>query len=124
MGLISIGTFTPEMNPGQMTVIRAEKKTASVETYSGVAYFSWPASIVGKIIEMTWNWMSGDKFNDLDTIYAADNEVVFNPNDTRGLTFNVNILSLDGEYLMGGGGVSSTAIRTNVKLRLLIMSQV
>lgn len=124
MGLISIGTFTPEMNPGQMTVIRAEKKVSVVETYSSVAYFSWGTSIVGKVIEMTWNWMSGDKFNALDVLYAADAVVVFDPNDTRGLTFNVNILSLDGEYLMGGGGVSSTAIRTNVRLQLLIMSQV
>lgn len=119
----SIGTFTPKIGPGSMTIVRPEKKTAVVETYSSVAYFGWPASIVGKVIELTWNWMDGEDFNALDTLYAADAAVVFNPGDGLGKTYNVNILSLDGKYYKGTG-ITTASIRTDVVCRLLIMSQV
>jgi len=123
MAKITIGTFEPELNPGSMTIVRQEKKTAVIETYSSVAYFSWSASIVGKIIELAWNWMNGADFLALDTLYAADAVAVFNPGDGLGKTFNVNILSLDGTYYMGTG-VTTASIRTDVKVQLLIMSQV
>ena len=119
----SIGTFTPKIGPGSMTIVRPEKKTSVVETYSSVAYFGWPASIVGKIIELTWNWMDGADFAALDAIYATDAVVVFNPQISGGNTYNVNVLSLDAVYLKAVDNTTAS-IRTEVRCRLLIMSQV
>lgn len=123
MGTISISTWTPAIDPGSITVIRKDKRSAVVETYSGAAYFSWGSSIVGKQIILTWNWMPGDEFAALDALYEADVEVVFDPDDGTSRTFNVNLLGLDGDYLRGLDNTSAS-IRTNVTLTLCIMSQV
>jgi len=118
MANISIGGVTPADNPTSMTLVRPDKKNAVVETYSSVAYFSWGASIVGKIIELVWDFMSTSNFTSLDALFTADAVVVFNPQ--TGTTYNVNILSLDGEYFLG----VQDDLRKNVKMQLLIMSQV
>lgn len=121
MANISIGSFTPVLNPSEMTVIRADKPTAYKQTYSNVVYFAWPASVVGKVIEVRWNAMPGTDFAALDALYVADAVVVLNPNDGSGKTYNVNILSLDGKYHTGLGAATQ---RTNVVCQLLIMSEV
>lgn len=118
MGIISIGNFTPVRNPKEMTVIRPEKATAVKQTYSGVAYFAWPATIVGKEIEILWPLMTVSDFAALDALYAADDPVTLDPNDGSGKTYTANLLALDGKYYI------RSLYRSDVRLRLLIMAEV
>lgn len=123
MANIVIGSVTLSRNPREMTLVKPEKASAHKQTYSGVAYFGWPATIVGKVIDLSWDIMNADEFTLLDIIYAADVPVVFNPQDGLGKTYNVNMLTLDGKYLLGLDN-AATSFREDVKMQLLIMSQV
>jgi len=121
MANIVIGSFTPAREPSDRPMIRPGKSAAAVETYSSVAYLSWGVSIVGEVIEIGWDYLSASDFDSLDAIYVTDAPVVFNPNDGSGKTYNVNIMSLDGKYHIG---VDDAFLRKEVKLTLLIMSEV
>ncbi|MHC1697784.1 MAG: hypothetical protein AB9919_06950 [Geobacteraceae bacterium] len=123
MGLISIGSWTPMANPSNIPLLRPKKPVATVETYSGAAYFSWPPLIAGQEYPLTWDFLPADEFVALDALYVADAVQVFNPNDGSGITYNVNLLDLEGEYHILRDNVATT-FRKNVKLTLLIMSQV
>ena len=113
-----LGTYTFARLPGGMTMIRAEKPIASVQTYSSVAAFTWDASIIGKRILLSWNAMPSAQFDSLDTIYQTGAVVVFNPTDYIGTaTYNVEVLSLNGEYWAG-----IAEHRINCEMELLIMS--
>lgn len=120
MANIVVGSFTPSNNPSNMPIVRPEKGAAVEKTYTGVGYFSWPATVVGKTLDLTWDFMLVSEFNSLDALYVADNVVVYNPNDGSGKTYNVNLLSLDAEYFLG----VDDNLYKNIKLQLLIMSQV
>lgn len=118
-----LGTYTFARQPSGMTLIQKDREVSYQKTYSNVALFSWGASYVGKIIEISWNIMATDQYASLQTIYEADAQVVFDPQDGSSKTFNVEALSLDGEYFIY---LSNTTghFRRNVKLKLLIMSEV
>lgn len=113
----SIGSCTPSLLPGAMTLIRPEKPNAVKQTYSSVAYFSWPATIIGKTIELNWNLLPAADFIALDGIYSADLPVVFDPLESNGYTYNVQIIALDGKYLL------QRQHRADVVAKLLILSQ-
>jgi len=123
MANIIIGSVTCRINPAEMTLVRPDKVTAIKQTYDGTAYFAWPANIVGKVIDIKWDFMDADEFAALDVLNVADDPVVFNPNDGLGLTFNVNIVALDGKYLLGLDNTENS-VRKDVTMTLLIMSQV
>lgn len=121
MGLISVGSLTFTRNPVKMTPVEKVRYNSFVLTYSSVAHFSWGASIVGKELELEWNLMENPEFTNLKTIYEADSSVVFNPNDGSGKTYNVELLNLNSVYYMGR---DASGRRLNVKLELLILSEV
>jgi hypothetical protein len=123
MANISIGGVTCRIQPADMTLVRPEKTTSIKKTYTGAVYFAWPASIIGKQIDVHWDFMDADEFASFDALYVTDAEVVFDPQDLSGNTFNVNIVSLDGKYLLGLD-TTSDSVRKDVKMTLLIMSQV
>lgn len=114
----SIGSCTPSLLPGAMTLIRPDKPSAIKQTYSSVAYFSWPATIIGKVIELNWNLLPVADFAALDALYVADAPVVFDPLESNGYTYNVELIALDGKYLL------QRQSRADVVLKLLILSQV
>lgn len=123
MANISIGGRTPKLNPAKMTLIEAFKPNAFKLTYTGIAYFAWPATVKGLPIELEWDQMAGDDYAAFRTMYATDVPIVFNPQDGSGRTFNVNMTQLTGDYLIGLGDTAES-VRENVKMTLLIMSQV
>jgi len=114
----AIGSFTPSILPGAMTLIRADKPNATVYTYNGAGYFSWPPTIIGKIIELSWNLLPAADFAALDVLYQADSPVVFDPDEGDGKTYNVELVNLDGVYYF------NRTMRTEVKLSLRIFSVV
>ena len=100
-------------------MIRGDKKTAMVETYSSVTLFSWGSTVVGKIIDLTWNMLQTTEFNALDTVQAEDTTFVWFPGfPDSTVSYKTNLLSLDGEYWISQ---ESTGYRQNVRAQLLIM---
>lgn len=120
MGLITLGSLTFTRNPGSMTPLEDVRFNAYVKTYSSVAHFSWGPDIVGKEIDLSWNYMENSEFSNLRTIYEADNEVILDPNDGSGKTFDVELINLNSTYFRGRG---VTAERVDIKLTLLVTEE-
>jgi len=122
-GLMTLGDVTFTYNPKiSFPVIKPKVINSVIETYSGIAYFSWGPQIVGQEIPLEWEWMPEAQFAAINTLYQADDEVVFNPNNSTN-TYNVRIKDFDGIYYVSKT-TGTDVIRKNVKLNLLIMSQV
>lgn len=119
-----LGTVTFTKNPGYMTIIRPDRFCSYVLTYSSVGFFSWGASIIGKVVELKWNVMPIAQYENIQNLWEADAEVVFDPKDGESLTYDVEILDFSGEYSIGvpATGGSGPLFRKNVTLKLLILS--
>lgn len=120
-------TYTFALLPGQITPIRSDKICAFQKTYSDVAYFSWGASIIGKPIYLSWNAMPAAMWAALDSLYAGDKSLVWNPSldGTAVTNYNVEMTQFDGEYFLGGYDTAlDTSWRQNVTMTLLITSAV
>ncbi len=125
MANISIGGTTLDSNPASCSIIKADKSCAVVPTYGGAAFFNWGTVLQGKEIELRWDYMKETDFAAFDAMMDADGTVVFDPQDGSGDTFNVWLLSLDGDYYMEiGDGDSTSVFRKNVVLVLVIESEV
>ena len=122
MANIEIGSVTLDHNPTKMTLVRQEKSCAAVQTYEGVAFFSWGASIIGREIDLEFSYVDSAVFDDLDDLYKADAPVVFDPQDGSSKTYNVEITRLDGEYHRTLD-FTSGHLRKNVRITLLILSE-
>ncbi|NPU84371.1 MAG: hypothetical protein HPY65_07765 [Syntrophaceae bacterium] len=118
----TLGTLTFAQNPDTMTLIKKDRDVAWVKTYTSVAIFTWGSSYEGKKLDLAWSYMETSEFDDLEDIQDADAQVVFDPQDDSGKTFNVEILALDGEYHLYLDD-DTGHYRKNVKLTLLIMSE-
>ena len=123
MSNMVLGGYTFVKQPGGMTFIQKDKPIGYVETYSSVAVFSWTPTYAGKVIELSWNIMTTSQYDSLLTLYTNNAAVVFDTQDGETLTFNVEILSLDGQYLIHLNDTTGH-YRINVKMQLLILSQV
>jgi hypothetical protein len=124
MSNMVLGTYTFPTNPSDATPVEMDRSTANVTTYESVGFFSWGASIIGKIIELTWTYMPADMYDSLKDLEIADATIVFDPQDGTGNTYNVEILSIYGKYCLGKLGYASTTLRKDVKVALLILSEV
>ena len=69
--------------------------------------------------------MKETDFAALDALMDADGTVVFDPQDGSSHTFNVWLISLDGDYFLEmGNGDSTSVFRRNVVLVMAIESEV
>ena len=123
MSNMILGSYTFVQDPIKMDVLGPDKFCSHVQTYSGVGYFSWGTTIVGKVVEMSWDYMRADEYDSLMTLYTADAPVVFDPQDGTGKTYNVEIENLSGRYYMFLE-TGDTKYRRDVTLKLLILSEV
>jgi len=114
------GTYTFFRNPSNMPIPKAQKSCAWAETLGGVAYCSWGTFIGGGVYPIKWPFMRSTMFATLDTIYKADESIVFNPEDGSGKTYNGEITYFNGDFHKGGLGVAANTFRINVEMRLLI----
>lgn len=125
MANISIGGTTLDSNPASCSIIKADKSCAVVHTYMGAAFFNWGTLLQGKELELRWDYMKETDFATLDAMMDADGSVVFDPQDGSSNTFNVWLISLDGDYFLEmGDGNSASVFRKNVVLVMVIESEV
>jgi hypothetical protein len=121
MAKMVLGSYTFEDNPTAVSdLMTPERKSAAVETYSSLAFFSWGASIVGKELELRWTQTSTAQYESMQALLEADAAVVLNPQDGEGKTYNVEVTALHGEYWLYLSG----DYRQNVTLSLLVLSEV
>ncbi|OPY15249.1 MAG: hypothetical protein A4E66_00168 [Syntrophus sp. PtaB.Bin001] len=124
MGNMVLGSYTYEDNPGNLPIIQKVLSIAYKQTYEGVVTFVFgSASYSGLLVSQEWEYMTTGQYDSMYAIYAAGEPVVFDPQDGKGKTFNVMMLTPEGEYhlyLESGTG----RYRKDVKFPLLIISEV
>lgn len=123
MNKMILGGVTFTYNPIiSFPILRPKKDTSVLKTLESVAYFSWPATIIGEIIPFDWEWMPSEQFDSLDALYVADNEITFDPTGGGGgPTYQVILKGLEGVYWLDIDTLQS--IRRDVVMELLIISQ-
>ena len=123
MANMILDSYTFVKQPGEMTMIEADKHASTLLTYSSAAFFSWGVTIVGKIISLRWGGMTTAQYDALQAKYAADaGEIVFDPQQGDSKTYNVEMLRLEGQYHLSL--LDSASYRIDVEMDLVIMSEV
>ena len=114
---------TPVRYPTRFTIPKSVRSNAYVQTYSSVAHFSWGFFIIGKEIQIGWDYLPSEDFDDLDLVFQQDEEIVWDP-DVPGLgkTFNVQILNFTGDYFESVL-TEAEVWRQNCQMTLLIMGE-
>jgi hypothetical protein len=117
-----LGGYTFTHNPHRMSdLLKAEVPNSLLVTYDSYAYFSWPATIVGKLVTLNWDLMSVEQYDALYTKYIADAIILFSPRQDA-LQFNVIIKSLKGVYFLNMA--DNSTYRKDVSMELIITSAV
>jgi len=118
---MTLGSYTFAINPNEpVPIITEERRGSSIKTLGGVAFYSWGTFIAGQEIVLPWSFMPTAQYGELLSLLTADAQVVWDPEN--GSTYNVEILSLNGEYHLSAG--AGAAYRKNVEMKLLIISEV
>jgi hypothetical protein len=118
---VKLGTLTLAWDPDKWTIPDARHVISDVDTYSSNVIFFYGEKIVGKQIELEWEWMSQAQFDALDVLFQADLPVVWDLEEALDpRAFTVEILSLDGELF--DVALWDQPYRANVKVSLLILS--
>jgi len=117
---MTLGGYTFTQNPCEpLPVITEERRAQAEKTLGGAEFFSWGSFIAGVELELYWTSMPTGQYGDLLTLLKADAKVVWNPEN--GSTYNVQILSLNGQYHLSAAAAATW--RKQVKLKLVIISQ-
>ena len=126
MSKMILGTYTFARNPrNPVPRIEPQLLKVAVDTYSDFATFSFPQAdpYCGIEIPYNWNIMDEDMYEALQTIFLADEEVIFQPQNGDSRQFNVEVMDLTpGDAFRVMDGI--TAKRLNVTLVLKIRSLV
>ena len=116
-----LGAYTFAINPNEpVAIITQERRGTSLKTLGGAAYISWGSFTAGQEVDLPWSFMPTAMYAELLALLVADAQLVWDPEN--GSTYNVEILSLSGEYHLSAS--AGAAYRKNVTLKLLIMSEV
>ena len=118
MTTMSLGTYTFALNPTDLTLLKPRRIIHPVETLGGVETLSFGVFYAGQRVTLRWNYMTSSQWASLVDLEDDDASKVFTPGD--GHTYNVQILSLNGEYYLETA--TSAAWRKNVELNLIIES--
>ena len=116
LGSVVFNTYTPD----DFTLPQARKVSASIDTYGGVAFFSWGLLTIGQTIELNWEVMDSTLFAALEALYATDATVLWKPQISATKGYNVEIIEFTGKLIAG----AENTYRRNVILRLLIVGEV
>lgn len=121
MANMKFGAHTIAWNPNSgFDIVRKRKPCASVDTYTGVAYFGWTPLLAGKEINLEWDYLDATEFDILDALYVTDDQIVWDLLGDGTECYNVIIKNLDATYFLK---YDDSYIRKDVKMTLLIMSE-
>lgn len=118
MTTMSLGNYTFTRNPSGMTVLKPRRVINPVETLGGLEILSFGIFYAGQRVIVKWNYCPVAVWLSLIDLEDDDASKVFTPGD--GHTYNVQILSLNGEYY--ADTAASATWRKNVELTLVIES--
>lgn len=116
LGSLTFNTYRPD----DFTIPTARRATAVLETYGGLAFFSWGIFTVGQKINITWDIMDATLFGQLDTLLQADSSVLWKPQINAAKGYTVEITNLSGKLVAG----AESPYRRDVVLELLIIAEV
>jgi hypothetical protein len=118
---VKLGSLTLAWNPDKWTIPDPAQVISEVDTYSSNVIFFYGEKIVGKQIDLEWEWMSQAQFDAIDVLFQADLPVVWDLEEVLDpRTFTVEILSLDGELF--DVALWDLPHRKNVKVSLLVLA--
>jgi hypothetical protein len=120
MAVMSLGIYTFAHNPSGMTLLKLRRVINPAETLGGVEFFSFGCFYAGQKVTVKWNYCPVATWAQLESLEATDVYQAFTPGD--GHVYNVQILSLNGEYLRDTD--TGQTWRKNVELVLMIESLV
>ena len=118
--MMTLGGYTFTLNPEKCDIPVKEKRSSTVKTLGGAAYFSWGTFIPGTVVKLKWSYMPTAMFSAIETKHNADAEIVFVPGS--GTSYNIEIQNLKGAWFIDQ--TAGAQFRRNVELELVIMSEV
>jgi hypothetical protein len=122
MANMSLGGHTFLSNPSKMTVLLKKKYAVEEVTYSSVAFYDWGRSWAGMPVTLNWDFMEATDFDTIEALQDIAGDLVFDPQDGKGKTFDVWFKFFDGEYHLDPRSASGV-FRTNVEMKLVIKEQ-
>jgi len=98
-GLQTLGNYKFYWDPDEMTMPYSEKIVAEEKTFGGSQIFEWEATIIGKEVNLKWDFMPLGMYNNLRRKYMRLGQTyTWDPQLTNGETFSVAITGLQGTY--------------------------
>lgn len=122
MANMVLGGHTFASNPSRMTVLVKDKLLAEVLTLESVAVFDWGRLWAGKPLTLEWDYMPATEFDTMEALQDTVGDMVFDPQDGKGKTYDVWIKSFDGQYFLS---LTSNAgdFRSGVEMVLIVKEQ-
>lgn len=123
---MKLGNYTFVWEPDAYTIPSAKKFSAHVPTHSGVAYFSWGVSIVGKEIELEWDWMSAEQFLEIKSLYEEDLQKIWDIGSANRLWYSdpVNDPFVTGKTIISDGGATGDISAVNTIHNNLVLTDI
>jgi len=118
---MTLGNYTFSRNPNKAGIVTPTRFTAKVMTYTGVAFFSWGASLIGKEIQLVWDKCENTQYDAMETIYVNDLPVLWKPQDNTGKQYQVQVTNLTGDLFMYLKAKNHWV--QNVSMNLLLLDQ-
>ena len=118
---MKLDTYTFAWTPDNWDPPIPRKRQASVLTMEGVGYFSWGTEIIGKEIDLEWNFVSLTQYDALEALYVADESVLWDLDVAGMQNYMVELVDLAGELPEVAG--YDQGYMHKVRLTLLILSQ-
>jgi hypothetical protein len=118
---VKLGAYVFPWTPDKWTIPDPVLKVGVTKTYSSSVVFDFGASVVGKEIELEWEWMSAVQFDALDALYQANLPVAWDTEKIGFPTFNVEIAELSGDLFEVLQYDEMFPHREKVKMTLLII---
>lgn len=98
---MTLGAYTMARNPNRVSALLTPvRHTATVQTYGGVAFFSWGHQLSGKKVSLEWNYCQIAQYNAMETLFLTDAPMLWNPMDGSRKKYEVEITSFDGQLFM------------------------
>lgn len=114
------GVVLPSLyTPIDCTYPRPERCTVVTPTYTGAAVFDGGGVLPGKVIDLKWTAMPKDLFDQLDAVYQAGGQIIWD-SGINNHTYMVVMSALDGALLFDEA--MNAKYLLNVTMKFIITS--